>query len=412
MKKKELLLLILLLLCAWSCDRADTRDAGDRKVSPPAQLVKSGNHALQVTVSPVYFSIIEVGPIPLEPDYYSLYRADSFEGMGVEIDQRQYMRDTITYTLTDVTNGNPYYLYVVGIKKGYPAVHSGRIMGVPGEEVNYRTLFEFPDGKRLESIDVSPHLNKIVSQIRVSGEGTFLHFCDLNGENEEYLEWFGYKPGWAYSKSWLAMSDRRKEGYKQEPPSHLFLYDYENKEYVQLTEGDKWYYHPVFSPDDRSLLFWMAADETKDAEIKLGILDLETKEEKIIADISPDLYDISNLGWIDTENFCFEVYEEESGKRVIYKGNVNEKKIARLLEQDPFDQFFSSFSPDGKQVLFCSNRSGHPELWVYNLGTRSYRQLSVDFEVRINNNAFYAGWLDNKTIYCIPDGIRGVEINL
>src|ERR1700704_3829741 len=43
---------------------------------------------------------------------------------------------------------------------------------------------------------------------------------------------------------------------------------------------------------------------------------------------------------------------------------------------NPTDDFHASYSPDGKKILFDSNRSGHNEIYVYDIATKQTIQLT------------------------------------
>lgn len=45
-----------------------------------------------------------------------------------------------------------------------------------------------------------------------------------------------------------------------------------------------------------------------------------------------------------------------------------------------------AISPDNKQVAFISNRSGTNQIWIYNIITKKYNQITGDIGDNVDSN--------------------------
>ena len=68
-----------------------------------------------------------------------------------------------------------------------------------------------------------------------------------------------------------------------------------------------------------------------------------------------------------------------------------------MLEDD-FQESFIEISPSGDKILFSSERTGREELWVYNMNTEIYTQVTDEQLYGKNATWYNVIWKDNNTI--------------
>ena len=98
----------------------------------------------------------------------------------------------------------------------------------------------------------------------------------------------------------------------------------------------------------------------------------------------------------------------------IYRLNVGEPKTKPLIATS-YTEDVPNFSPDGRHIVFHSNRSGNVEAWIADADGRNLRQITdsnlqvgtVRFSPDGTNIAFHARDGENKDIYVAP--IEGGE---
>jgi Tol biopolymer transport system component len=149
------------------------------------------------------------------------------------------------------------------------------------------------------------------------------------------------------------------------------------------TEMNPYNISPVLSPDGQLIMFLSTRDLFS---IDLYLADAQTgKIKKKITQtaVSPEF---ESLGFIKSAGAW-----EPSGKKFVFgaivKGrpvltfyDVDQDKISEETELKSLDEIFSpSFSPDGRFIAFSGLHGGETDLFIYDLGSKSLRQLTDDF---------------------------------
>ena len=66
------------------------------------------------------------------------------------------------------------------------------------------------------------------------------------------------------------------------------------------------------------------------------------------------------------------------------------------------------FSPDGKELVFISDRSGSDNIWIMNLETEEFTQITEDE----NQNYFSADWAPDGEYIVGAKGRRNIKLHL
>ena len=92
----------------------------------------------------------------------------------------------------------------------------------------------------------------------------------------------------------------------------------------------------------------------------------------------------------------------------IYESSLVDGEIRPVISS-PWNDITPSVSPDRKKFAFISKRSGGiDQVWVYDLVTRKYTQISGysdDTETWVTS----IEWLDNHTLLFVSNGERLVQ---
>jgi hypothetical protein len=69
-----------------------------------------------------------------------------------------------------------------------------------------------------------------------------------------------------------------------------------------------------------------------------------------------------------------------------------------LIESN-WNDYNATISPDADQIAFISDRSGNEQLWLYNLQTKKYMQLTgYDDSEYFDGNWTKINWMDNNQL--------------
>src|SRR5262249_29350246 len=166
------------------------------------------------------------------------------------------------------------------------------------------------------------------------------------------------------------------------------------KDFVRAGEG-------YFAPDMKQIIFQAEEKDTGNPFYQIFVMDLDSGTYRRVSPgvgkttcsyFRPDgkkiIFASSHLD-PDAKKKQAEEYrlrEEEKGKRRpyrwdfdpamdIFEANPDGTDLKRLTDADGYDAE-GSYSPDGKQIVFCSNRDGNLELYVMDADGKNVRQLT------------------------------------
>ncbi len=167
-------------------------------------------------------------------------------------------------------------------------------------------------------------------------------------------------------------------------------------DFVRAGEG-------YFSPDGKSIIFQAEEKATGNPFYQIFVMDLETKAVRRVSPgvgrttcsyFRPDgkkiIFASSHLDPEATKHYALEYAQREEDRRQgrrrryqwdfdpymdIFEANPDGTGLRRLTDAPGYDAE-GSYSPDGKQIVFCSNRTGSLELFIMDADGKNVRQLT------------------------------------
>ncbi len=229
---------------------------------------------------------------------------------------------------------------------------------------------------------------------------------------------------WSPDDKFLVFAGRTDQA---ETQLHLFLYDFEKQEKRQLTDSPEDDRTPVFSPDGKTLAFIRGLDEiyvmpstggeprqlTFENRRIFGLAWSAKGNELIFSSAragNPTLWKIAATG--GTPQALTPGGEQVGnlaishvGKRLAYVQNIRDSNIWQLEVSDSPSasnaaaalvsstrlEMQPEFSPDGKQIVFVSTRSGWRELWMSDSAGHNLVQLTRFNGPYVGSPKFFTG---------------------
>ena len=194
--------------------------------------------------------------------------------------------------------------------------------------------------------------------------------------------------------------------------TRLWLLTVGEDQAIALSDGQTKVASPQWTPDGRSLYF---------VSNRGGSMDLW--QQRLVTDGSPDGAPEPLTTGLQLRDASF----SPRGDRAAYSRGRNVANLWRLpilrdrpatwadAEQVTFDEAYIEqfdLSPDDTQMIFSSDRSGNPDLWIAPLPTGDVRQLTTDrtpdwapvWSPDGQTIAFYSSRSGNRDIWTMPAG--------
>ena len=186
-------------------------------------------------------------------------------------------------------------------------------------------------------------------------------------------------PSWSEDgKRIVFVSDRANRG-----NSDIYVMDANGKNVARLTRGGGQDLYPAFSPDGRRIVFSTNRDGAEPEVYVVGVdgkgLRRLTRTAKYVEDVtprfSPDgrwiVFSSNRVAFANYEIFRMRATDGGGIKRLTFHGGD--------VPGDPGDDLLPSYSPDGKRIVFVSDRAPRYGIWTMNADGGDLRKL-VSYE--------------------------------
>jgi Tol biopolymer transport system component len=394
-------IIFILILVSFSCKKDVKIPANSRLRAPSlSSLIDDKKVTLKYFSQfiPDVFSSYTL----VDPDYFDIYESEGqlnkFKGVVELINNNNY-----EYTLNDLNNNSTYYFYVVGKKEGYKSLYSDTIMVIPNQKLTYDMLITFNNNQSIVSVSYSHVTNKIAyvdkNYAWNGGENCCMAvsiiLSSIDNQNSELLAIDSNDPDWSSNGDKIVFAEETLgQGYYSE----IAIYDVASKVITKLTNDITYYYNPSFSPSDDKILYQSNKDRPDINSTNIWMMDLNTFNTELIIDLSKNSFvNVSKPDWMNENDFIFQG-TSLNNMTSIYTSSILTKKIEPLIASR-WNDYNATISPNTDQIAFISDRSGNEQLWLYNLKSKEYKQLTG-----YNDNDYFDGnwtkidWIDNNQI--------------
>jgi Tol biopolymer transport system component len=397
---KKVVLIFFCSLLFISCEKDETLINDGTVIWRPNPIAIIGNKQIQLNW--LNYSIYNLVLRPFtyaDPDNFEIYISiatpDSFSKL-IELKNT----NDYSYKIENLTNGQPYYFYVVSKKKRYASLISDTIMVIPNQKTNTENLITIDDLHSVSSVAFGSQINKIAYVDKFYKWNGGSNCCmavsilisNLDGSESELLEINASQPFWSPNNDKIVF--RTENGMA----SQIALFDYNTKIITKLTDDTFFDYAPVFSNNGDLILYQSSKNSPTTYSTNIWMINLKTSETSQITDIVDlNLRDAGRPNLVDNEKFLFHGIGQDY-KSQIYESSVTTMQVIPKIVSN-WNDYCPSKSPDNKNIAFISDRSGSNQIWLYSNIDKSLRQLSGfsgDEDIMEEWNRIE--WMDNFNI--------------
>lgn len=177
---------------------------------------------------------------------------------------------------------------------------------------------------------------------------------------------------------------------------HIILHNLQNNSIINLTPNSGYARQPNFdfSPDGKQVA--ILSDES--GNFNLYILDLETKEKKLLLDVHRPIWDVA---WSADGKYLAVEAESKASDRTVYIVEVESKKFFQLcLNDEVLNAQHPVWSSDSKHLIFsCENGEWH-NIGLYNIETEKITWLTDsvgdDTQPTVSRSGECVGWIHSE----------------
>jgi TolB protein len=224
--------------------------------------------------------------------------------------------------------------------------------------------------------------------------GTRIYVYDLDLDTETEIE-SGTHPDWNPVSDILAFeTDLNDNRNNERRNTAIGLYDLQAGALTVINGGASFNHSLDWSPDGQSLVFLSDQDQSDNYQIwTLSLNQTATSPNQLPVDVA-DIHQLPTVGsrspghptWTrDGNHITFDRFEPKDNifARDIFSipaGGGGETPL--IVSQ--WNDFSPSWSPDGKQLAFISDRSGVAAIWVKDIQTEALSQLTGKAETHLD----------------------------
>ena len=253
-----------------------------------------------------------------------------------------------------------YYPNEKGYFEGYQAIclyvsEEDSIKDIPifGEPSDYTVEF-YHNGEFIDSADFTINPIEIVFSSDHDGTPYSIYSCMPDGSDFKRIYSDGFRDAnlcWNKNHSQLVTAST-KDG---DGDHDLFIIDLANGEISRLTDREGDDLEPNISPDGSLVVFAGTVGSEGNTEIFI----VGTSIKQLTYDPHWNSYPHYSP---DGKNIIFS--SNRSGYCKLYTMDTEGNNVVQITNDGEWHDWDGSFSPDGKKIVFVSDRSGNDEIWV------------------------------------------------
>ena len=407
--KKVIFSLAFLMSFIVSCDKQDSvvLSGGDRLLPPTLSGIRNDSAVELQWMNPAFYDKINRPFNYVVPEKYEIYMSEGNSQKQVKIASIA-NDEKYSYLVSNLKNGINYFFEVKALRTNMPPIMSGLIMVMPTGAEDIRQVFENKDFP-MESGSLSMG-NLIMAYVNRSftwdngnsGQMSLFGVDIATGENK-IIDTASYFPDWSPTEMKVVYcSDKHEVNTGNKLPQHLVIYDINTGIRKKITEGPSFDINPEFSHDGKWIAY--SSDEGNDGVYNLWKISTDGSQKiRLTNNQTPVLSSMGNIElgrpvWSADDGYIYyNVVSGVKGADGIFRINVKNGNTESVIKS-AWSDMCPALSPDGKELAFISDRSGPPQIWLYNFASGTWKQVTGSEGDIVNSVWGKIEWINDSVL--------------
>lgn len=400
---KNVLTILLLTFTFISCEKKedDIPEIDNSTFWSPDIGVEKGNKQVNLYLSDPRPYTLYQGNQPSDPEYFEIFYSTDLNSFTLF---KRVDFSIRSITIPNLINGEPYYFTVSTHKSAFEPILADTLMSVPSANKNPEEIFTTLN-LSIERVLYSQNQSYISLFSNATNQyyGMNMLFYKLaSNDSLKAIEKDAYGVDWANSsKKFTYVSTTELTNVIYPAKLKIFDVELETESTVLDIDFNRFYATaPIFSANDQTIYFLSSEQNSNRTMYDMWNIDISTK-------IKSRVSNFQALGFVSGENIDLSsngeyiyldgTYNTSSYINNIYKLNTSTGELFPVIDS-PWNDKVPNISPDDSKLAFISNRTGSDELWVFNVLTSKYQQISTDSAYQFDSRYTNIQWLNNNEL--------------
>jgi len=303
----------------------------------------------------------------VKPDKFELYQSSQPNDGYTKIAELKYKEAEISYQVQGLQNGKPVYFRVKSVRKGHEAMESGTYQFIPNPKPQSETVFTFDTQQHSQSI-ISPDGKQIVYVEYQDGD--CLYMCNRDGSEKKLINTDSREPFWNLDGSKLYFHKGRYGSAHQ-----LMSHDPKTGEQKVILSGKGYFEYPDVSPDGTKVLY----NVNNQGSMDFYVYNIESDRDSLIMRryLNNEMLEYTEASWISNDQYLVKKSKAVDPYPVsLSLMSYSDQKEEILIEDYSYLQRYAKMSPDKKKIAYISNLNNCSHLFVFDIQSKSYRQIT------------------------------------
>ncbi|OFX56858.1 MAG: hypothetical protein A2066_19180 [Bacteroidetes bacterium GWB2_41_8] len=408
MKKPQLLVFLLLLTFCLACENEAILDEKSKtEIWVPKPIAQKFDSGITIHwLNSVIFNKILLPFTYIDPDKFEIYLSkndpETLEKVATLSNDQTY-----SHTFRNLLNGSYYYIAVKAVRKGKESLMSDTIMVIPSIAAKVNQVAASPNypletGSMDKTRQILAYVNRNFSWDNGKYGNMSLFIYNLATRVNSIVDTSAYFPDWSPAEMKIVYcTDKHEISKNGRRPQHLAVYDYQTRKISKITKGDVFDLNPEFSNDGKWIVY--SSDEGSPQEFNFWKISADgLQKEQLTSNLNLDAATTGNIAlgrpsWSPDDRLIYFSVFRQKNKNGIYRISLQNKNIEQLITSGWMD-ISPIVSPDHSKIALISNRSGNNQIWIYNLITKKYSQITGAENDNISTDWGKIEWIDANTL--------------